>query len=284
MAAEAALARPAVVRPSALDRREHRSFLADVVIDHGPRDVLGRLFLAADTALREKGMLVSFVDFDELLAVNRANPDSWPPIVPIFDPTVSDINRRNAFALVGRDMSGRPVWAHASRHYSLGGVSLKEKIESLDLFYRDPKASAWPGEAAVCSAPIANEARGEVSCIGAAWLHPEWRGRGIQELTRPIQRAITFTRWHPDLIFSFMSHQLIKAGYGASSRLHIDSDVQLINSPVKRAGTYHGAIVWIRREEQVAQFPQYLAEISAGANAQVDGSVLERPGDKKLAV
>ena len=43
---------------SALERR--RNFLSEVVIDYGPRDVLGRLFLKADTELRELGIELSF--------------------------------------------------------------------------------------------------------------------------------------------------------------------------------------------------------------------------------
>jgi hypothetical protein len=34
----------------------HRSFIADIVINHGPADLLGRLVLAADTAARACGV------------------------------------------------------------------------------------------------------------------------------------------------------------------------------------------------------------------------------------
>ncbi len=84
---------PAVVRAAMLDGRGRRSFLADVVIEHGPRDVLGRLFLKADTALREKGIFVSFADYDELRAANKANADSWSPLLPVFDPAQGGYRR-----------------------------------------------------------------------------------------------------------------------------------------------------------------------------------------------
>ena len=60
MSAQPARGAPAVVRSTSLDFAHHRSFLADVVIDKGPRTLLGRLMLKVDTDLREKGVVVSF--------------------------------------------------------------------------------------------------------------------------------------------------------------------------------------------------------------------------------
>ena len=66
---------PAAVRSQSLDRASHRSFLADVVVEHGPRDLLGRLFIKVDTELRQRGIFVSTADCNEIKAVNAENRD-----------------------------------------------------------------------------------------------------------------------------------------------------------------------------------------------------------------
>ena len=43
-----------------------RKFLSDIVIDYGPVDVLGRLFLKCDTELVEKGVELSFATLEEI--------------------------------------------------------------------------------------------------------------------------------------------------------------------------------------------------------------------------
>ena len=54
---------------SALEPR--RNFLSEVVIDYGPRDMLGRLFLKADNELRQRGIELSFAPPEALVELNR---------------------------------------------------------------------------------------------------------------------------------------------------------------------------------------------------------------------
>jgi hypothetical protein len=277
-------AAPAPVRASSLERNgQRRSFLTDVVIEHGPKDVLGRLFLRADTALREAGVFVSFVDYDELKAVNRENSDSWRPLLPLFDPDVSGIREEDGFAIVGRNASGKAVFAQASRHYDLSGTTLKDEIESLRIFYRDPEISAVPGEAMPCSAPVAARLSGSVVFTGAAWLHRDYRGKGIQDLTRPVGRALSFTSWSPEVIFSFMAPELIRAGMAEKSRMHVDFEVTMTRTPVKREGIINAGIVWITAEEQIRHFADYYDSGSGRRDAQVDTGVLIGPAEKQVA-
>jgi hypothetical protein len=46
---------------------------------------LGRFFLEADRAARDRGVFLSFRPLHGLVAVNRENRDSWRPLIPIFD-------------------------------------------------------------------------------------------------------------------------------------------------------------------------------------------------------
>lgn len=280
MSATNSIATPAVVRSTSLDVSERRSFLADVVIEHGPRDVLGRLFLKVDTALREKGIFASLGDCDELKAVNRANSDTWSPILPLFDPAISNVGRHNCNVVFGRNANGKVVVVHAARIYELGSTPLKDEIESLRLFYRNPAESAWPGEQLICTAPIAARTSGTVVFSGALWLHREMRGQNLTSWIINLWRGLVLTRWMPGLSFSFMVPELVKAGLAARTMMDVDWEVTMINTPVKRGGTINAGLTWITPATQIALMRDFLASGSAGRDTQVDGPVLERGRDK----
>ena len=40
-----------------------RPLLSDIMVEHGPIDLLGRLFLKADTSARKRGVTLSFAQF-----------------------------------------------------------------------------------------------------------------------------------------------------------------------------------------------------------------------------
>ncbi|MDX2155649.1 MAG: hypothetical protein SFW09_03980 [Hyphomicrobiaceae bacterium] len=273
---------PSVVRSGMLDSPERRSFLSDVAIEHGPRDLLGRVFLKADTALREKGIFVSFGDYDELRAINKANLDTWTPLLPIFDPAQSGHPEANGLILIGRNASGKPVFAQSGRMFDLGDRTLKDEIESLRIFYQEPQEKAWPGESMTCTAPIAETIRGRVGYNGGLWLHPECRGLNLVPSTVQISRGTILTRWGPGVIFSLMLSKVIDNGLAKVARLNVDWEVLMTNTPTKRGATLRAALVWITAEQQALHFEDYLGLSSAGGNAQVDGAVVKGAADQKL--
>ncbi|HJZ44758.1 MAG TPA: hypothetical protein VJ233_13635, partial [Hyphomicrobiaceae bacterium] len=46
------------------------SLITEITVDHGPRDLLGRFFLKADTAARARGITLSFGTFADLVDTN----------------------------------------------------------------------------------------------------------------------------------------------------------------------------------------------------------------------
>ena len=283
MSAERAQSLPTAVRSSSLDRGGRRSLLNELVVEHGPRQEIARRMLVGDTALREHGIVSSFCSIEELCQINRANPESWSPLVPLFDPAVSDISEENAYAVVGRDANGRAVYAMAARIYALGADTLKAEIESLKLFYRDPAASAWEGEAINCTAPAAARMTGNVCFTGAAWVHPSQRGRHLQHLFRPIGRMINLTRWNPDYIVTFMAPNIIDTGAPRKGQLHLDMEVEMINTPVKRGGVIHAGLAWLTNAEQAEHVTDYYADRLAAGHAEVDGGIVEAAPKKQIA-
>lgn len=272
---------PAIARHTSLDLGGRRSFLADLVVDYGPPDIMGRLFLKADTEMREKGVRLSFVTFEELVQVNRTHADSWRPILPIFDPAVSDLDSRSSYALIGRNAAGEVVTAHANRYIELAhGVTLKEEIESLRLFYRDPDASKAPGESMRVSAPTPATTTCSVLFTGATWYRKDYRKLDLLDTLAPITRGIGYTRWCPNFCFSFMVPELVRAGIAAKSKLaHVEWEVTMANTPVLRPGTINAALLWSNGAELVQSFADYV-QASTRSDAQIDGVVGDRAANQ----
>ncbi len=91
------------------------SFLTEVTVEHGPAALLGRFFLSAETAARAQGVTVSFAGYDDLLAINEQNRDTWRPLVPMFHPRYNSFTRDNSIVLLGRNAQGDVVATQAAR-------------------------------------------------------------------------------------------------------------------------------------------------------------------------
>ncbi|MGD9806602.1 MAG: hypothetical protein AB7E81_23280 [Hyphomicrobiaceae bacterium] len=274
------LPKPAVVPAASLDRGEHRSFLADVVIDHGPRDILNRMFLAADTQLRAAGVRLTFGSLEELIAVNRENRANWSPLLPLFDPELNDIDEKDAFILFARTPSGKVAATVGARRYDLADGTLADKIESLKLFYSDPAKSALEGEEIRVSSPVARGTRGTAVFSGAAWSHPDWRGARLIDPMAPIGRGVSLTKWYPDLTFSFMVPELVKNGTAKRWRMNVDWEITMINTPVKRGGTINAALSWTNPTFMEQHFVDVVASRPGRADAQVDVGVVQRTAEQ----
>lgn len=275
-------AQPAVVKPAVIPRAStgNRSFLSDVVVDFGPVDVLGRVFLKADTELREMGLTLSFGTLGELIDINRRNSDSWRPLLPLFDPEVGGITPETSIVLIGRNAAGEAVTAQAARLYSLTSAPLKEEMESLRFFYADPARSRLAGEAVNVSAPTADNLYGRAVFGGAVWFRPDQRRRGVVQVLSRVVKALTLTRWDNDIMFSIMAEDVVKGGVAQSAGFpHVEWSVDLIQTPVRRDGVIRSALIWTDAAEQIAYCRKYLA----AGDAQVDRVVHDRAANQKLA-
>jgi hypothetical protein len=171
-----------------------RDVFEGLTIEHGPPALLGRFFLRAEALVEACGVTLEFAPMLALLEVNKANRNSWLPLISIFDPTWSDLHADNAFCILGRDRTGRVVATQAGRLLDLTGSSFGSACEDLTLFYRDP-SEALPGERCTASAPEAWTIGGRVLFSGAAWYHPSLRGAGLSRVLPRLSRAYGHTRW-----------------------------------------------------------------------------------------
>jgi hypothetical protein len=245
-------------------------FLERIRIDHGPIDVLGRFFLLADSMARSLGVTLAFASMQELVAVNRANADSWRPLLPHYDPSFGGIDNQNAFCVVGLNRGGEVVATQAARLYTLTEASLHDEATSLRLFYPDPSAQGLDGESCVISATAARTIAGRVAFSGAAWYRPDYRARDLAPVMSRISRAYSHAIWNTDYAVTFVAKALVEKGFvQRCGYANLQWGVELHGFAI---GHYHGALAWIDTGQMVEDLLMYMAS----REPEVDVGIRER--------
>lgn len=174
----------------------HRRLLDQITLLHGPQELLGRFFLIADTAARDRGVKLRLrSDFDALMILNERHRDSWPPLAPIFNPALSNLRLDAAFCLEAVDERDETVATHASRFFDWPDTTLADELRSMRPFYEDPAPRIAAGESVEVTAPSAKIIHGRVAYGGAVWVRPDCRGKGLAALLPRISRAYAYSRW-----------------------------------------------------------------------------------------
>ena len=220
-------------------------------IKHGPVGLLGRFFLWADSAVRDRGVTLSFASLQDLIEANKANADSWRPLVPVFDEALGGATPQTAFVLIGRDKHGEVVATQAARLYDWPETSLKDEATSLRMFYADPDAAFAREDRCEITAPIAEKITGRVVFSGGIWYRRDFRGKDLGTILPRISRAYAFTRWHSDFTLGMMGDAVIAGGLAArAGYTKIEhSSVELVVSPL--GGTRCG-LAWMQSDELLA--------------------------------
>jgi hypothetical protein len=245
------------------------SFLDDIRITFGPHDLIGRFFLQADAATQERGVHLSFAAMEQLVSINRQNPDSWRPLLPHYDPSYWGASRDSAFCLVGRNHAGDVVATQAARLYDFANTNLLEEATSLRLFYPEPERMRRPGESCTITAPSAKHIKGRVAFSGAAWYRPDYRGRELSSILPRISRAYAHTIWNTDVTVTFIAKALVENGaWRRAGYTNLEWDVALRNFVI---GPYDGALVWMETKEMLADLSAYMQSA-----AQIDRRVQQR--------
>jgi hypothetical protein len=250
-----------------------RALINEITIEHGPADLLGRFFLKADTAARRRGVALSFASMQDLIAVNRANPDTWRPILPLFNPESGGITGDNCFCILGRNAQGDIVATQAARLYRWAATSFHEEATSLRLFYSDPARSKGEHEEVEVTAPAAKELSGAVIFAGGIWYRPDHRGQGLPNILPWLCRAYAYTRWRHDFSLSIMAEDVYKRGMAQrSGYAKADWEVWLRRTPVHPQGDIRCALVWMDERDLLEGVAGFLS----GFDAQVDAGVDQR--------
>src|SRR5262245_4698251 len=229
--------------------------LAKLAIDHGPADLLARFFEQADAAAHALGVTLSFADLGELIEVNAQNRDSWLPLFPTYDIRCNTIGPDDAFCIMGRDRNRKVVATHAGRLFNLKLSNFHDLAQSLHLMYEHPDESKRPGETCAVTAKAAQSIAGRVVFSGAAWYHPDYRGKGLSRVVPNLLRDYDFTHWNMVYLVAMMSEGVVKCGMTErTGYTNIDWDVCVSNSPL---GDVRFAFMWMEPRQllqDVAKF------------------------------
>ncbi|MFM9938705.1 MAG: hypothetical protein ACKVP7_04320 [Hyphomicrobiaceae bacterium] len=244
--------------------------LRELVLDHGPIDILGRFFLRAVASAAEHGIELSFGNAGDLVRANKANHVNWLPLVPTLSADYNELNHANFFCVLGRNSSGDVVAAHAARVLQWPETDFIDELLSLRLFYQDPLKQQQPGERChVEAAEDARALRGLVVYSGAAWVHPDYRRRDLSSVLPRIAKAYALSRWRPDFIASLMTETVHRQGFAPRFGYdHVAWAVHWENSLLARK--LRLAIVWMDMAHLVADLEAYLDRAAAQIDAVID--------------
>ncbi len=245
-----------------------RSLLDGVTLEFGPVDLLGRFFLIAEAAARERGVYLSFAKLSDLVEVNRRNSDSWRPLLPIFDPAYGATNDDNSFAIIGRNKSGDVVATQAARLFPWPQTNFAEEAASLRLFYADPERQRLPAERIDVTAASARRVTGRVVFSGGVWFHPDYRGRMLTAILPRISRALAFTRWYTDFTMTIMAEKIVNSGVAQRcGYTEIGWDVTLQQT---RTGTVRCALLTMAAAQMLEDLGGFAEQIGAQVDRRVD--------------
>jgi hypothetical protein len=252
------------------------NLLQSVVVDYGPVDVLGRFFLAANEIALSRGVSLSLATFEEMMAVNAQNRDTWNRIPTIFDPEFckSHLTPDRAFVILGRNAAGEVVACQAAKRMDLGERSIGNALMSLEVFLENPQRDRLPTEKIEVTAPSAFNVKGRVAVGGAAWCRPDYRGRHIPAITSRLSRAISLAHWNIDNYVSFFMEKVANGGVAKDVGFHRGEWHMKLEGA--RAGNARTYFVWVDPTDIETDLRSYLADFNAARATEIDGRILDR--------
>jgi hypothetical protein len=229
-------------------------------IKYGPVGLLGRFFLWAERAARDRGVTLFFAGLQDLVEVNKANSDSWRPLLPLFDMELGGTTPQTGFVLIGRDKDGQIVATQAARLYDWSETTLEDEATSLRMFYADPDAAFARGNRCDVTTAAARSITGRVVFSGAGWYRRDFRGRDLATILPRISRAYAFTRWNTDFTISVMTDAVTAGGMAERcgyTKVEHDS-IDLVLTPT---GEARCALVWMSRHELIADLAVIMDQV-----------------------
>jgi hypothetical protein len=253
--------------PSQPQRWPNTDFLDAARVIHGPAYVIGRVFLKAEQALRERGITLSCASFEELADVNRSNQQTWRPLVPIFDPNYADLNANNSYCLLGRDSRGDVVASQCGRLYEWHDTNFFEEARTMRLFYSDPGRQAPPAEGVLITAEKSKQISGQAVFSGAGWYRPDYRKKNLVTILSRVSRALAYTRWKTDVTVTLMAEGVFKGGYGdRAGYTNFDWALELKNFAI---GSPRMAVLWMQRDQMLQDLSWFLDSFGANVGGRV---------------
>jgi hypothetical protein len=228
-----------------------RNLLDQITLVHGPCELLAKHFVAADAMAREWGLRLRLrSDFDALMALNRENRDSWPPLSPAFDPAHSNLRIDSAFWLEGIDNRGDTVITEIARFFDFGNSDVVEELRSLRVYYEHPEPHLAAGERVEVDAPAAKVVRGRTMHGGAIWVRPDWRRNGLTRIISRVCAAYALTRWNTAFTWGLVEPRLHAGGLSQAYGPHKVAEGVMLRLPFR--GDLPAVLIWMSADALLA--------------------------------
>ena len=240
-------------------------FLEAFRIQHGPPGLLGRFFLSADTRLRERGITLGFITFDQLVALSERNADNWGSFNPMFEPRYADIPP-GSLCLAGFDARGDIKICICAKPFDASNESFASLVNAGGFASIRPEQNK-DGIVTTINAPFAYELRGLLGYVGALWVHPDLRGARLASIFGYVVNSCLVTLWNPSHLLGSVQQTTVgtglfqRYGYGHS-----------MSSLIVTAGGKQAAdltILYMTADEFLDGLAAYLDEIWPKIDAAV---------------
>ena len=239
------------------------SLLDQIELKHGPIALLGRFFLLAEQAARDRGIHLRL--HTDMASLVEAYPNVLPgrtvPVLPIFDPAHSELSPQNAFWISGHDDSGMIVATQAARLFDMTGSTVEREFTSMRPFFTEPEKHLAAGTQCLFDCPPANEITGRVVYSGCAIYHPKVRGCGLSGILPRISRALAYSTWNSGHTVSLLENILI------TKNVHLSYGYTQHGQSVRLRGTNRGDVdfefVWMPTPEMLEDLTTYTSETVA---------------------
>jgi len=246
-----------------------RRLLDQVTLLHGPQDILGRYFIAADSAARDRGVRLRLrTDFEALIALNESNRGSWPALAPVFNPALSNLRIDTAFWVDATDEDGETVATHAARFFDWPDTTLADELRSLRPFYEDPAPRFAAGESIEVAAPAADRIRGRVMYGGAVWVRPDWRQRGLASLVPRISRAYGYTRWNTEYTWALIEPRTHELGLARANGPYRVEERIVLNLGFR--GHLPLLLMWMPREAMLDDLAEIVDQATVESSRRME--------------
>lgn len=126
---------------------------------------------------------------------------------PEFDPSLHEFGHDNSFWLGFRDRSGELIATVAARRFEAD--AFLENCRSYRLWYGEKIRFTEPLE--IVLGQYDRIPAGAASFIGAGWVRPDWRGRGLSWAFTRLGYFLAIRRWQPDWVFAMVFAGIAKA-------------------------------------------------------------------------
>ena len=240
-------------------------FLEAFRVQHGPPGLLGRFFLSADNRMKERGITLQFITFEELVELSELNGENWGSFNPMFDPRFSSIPP-GALCLAGYDTKGVIRLCLCAKPFDARQRSFAALVNAGE--FTSTRADRGKAHiSATIDTDVAHEMRGVIGYAGALWVHPDARGGRFASIMGYIVNSCLLTLWNPAYLLGSVQKSTVGTGLFARYGYNHATSSLAIHSYGKQVAEL--TIMYMTAEEFTDGLAVYLDEIWPKIDAAV---------------